>query len=328
MNLQNLLQRIYPTHRWRKRIIIAAKILVVFAAMYILGTEIRGRALLDILNELHWDSRQKTLLTIFMLLAFINMGLDAFLWKSISAVNQKVSFATALFHHLCSLSLASITPYNVGEFGGKQRQYQAPLEKLKAVYLTYVFRFVKMSARNLVGALSLLYLVQHDVFIWVSQWQAVFILIIALVIVVVYFQQERIIPIISGIVVLGKKIFLPLGRILPSTGIKIRWLILGLLKFMVYPLQFLLALMIFEHDLVASISLMAMIWLYYSLSAFLPSIQAIDPLVKGGAGIFILTGWVSNPGTILLATTLVWFINVAIPAFIGALFFLKTKKPN
>ncbi|MCC5916248.1 MAG: hypothetical protein JJU02_02860 [Cryomorphaceae bacterium] len=320
------LRAIYPKPIWRKRIIISAKLLVAAAAIAVLLSEIQAKSLQNALERIHWNSSNIYWLLLFCVLAIFNLLADTVLWKSISAANQRVSLKKAMFHHIRSITLAIVTPYNVGEFGGKLRQYAAPIEQLKAVYLTYVFRFVKMSARNLVGALALVYLVNIGVFPSIHTWQANALLIIALCIAIFYFNQEKIIPLISGMVVLGRKYFLPLARIMPNPWTKTFWLFLGFVKFFIYPAQFGIALILFDNNLQLEPGLMSMIWLYYSLAAFLPSVQLVDPIIKGGAGVFILSGWVDNPATILLATTLVWFVNVAIPAFVGSTLFVRVKK--
>lgn len=314
-----------PPVLWRKWLVILAKMFVVSATLYVLFTRVNAKELWDVVGHPRAGDTEAPLVLFFVFLTVLNFLLDALLWKKISDANESVSLSKAAFHHLRSLALAVITPYNVGEFGGKYRQHTTAIAQLKAVYLTYIFRFVKMSARNLVGSFALLYLTFNKTLVLLNTGQALIIVLAAAVVVFIYFHMQRAIPLIANIPIRGKKYLLPLQRILPSMRSRILWLLLGIVKFLVYPSQFVLMLLLFAPSIDATYSLLAMVLVYYSVAAFLPSMQIIDPLVKGGAGVYILSS-VASSEVVVVAAALVWFVNVAIPAGVGALLFMRKSE--
>jgi hypothetical protein len=323
---KNLIEKYYPSPKFRKHLVLGIKIFVATAAIVFLADALANKRLERISFPAKWDFYHYYVLSLFFFFASINFFLDVLLWLRISVSAKKVEWHKAAFHHLRSITLGFITPYNVGEFGGKIRQYKEPTEQIKAVYLTYIFRYVKMSARNLIGSLALLWLVVTEKFLGIDNWQAIVIFTLAIGIVLLYFKMERIVPLISGLVVLGRKYFSPLARITMKPGKKFVWLIYGSLKFLVYPSQFVLALVFFDSTLNFSLNLLMLSLVYYSVAAFLPSAQVIDPVVKSAAGVFVLSGSVAYPESIVVATTAVWAANVAMPAFFGALFFFFDRK--
>ena len=319
------LQKFLPSAAWRKHFILFAKLLVFSTTVFIVVKEVNAKSIGALVQNIFSAESRSILFLWFFLLSLLNLFLDALLWKRISDVNEVVGLRRAAFHHLRSLALAIITPYNVGEFGGKYRQHTAPIPQLKAVYLTYVFRFVKMSARNFMGSLALLYLIVRGVWRFMGTGESLIVVFLAVLAVAFYFNMHRIIPLIANVPISGKKYLLPLRRILPSILTRLIWFVLGLLKFLVYPTQFLLLLMAVDVDIAFSLSLMAMILVYYSVSAFLPSLQLVDPVVKGGFGMLVLTQWGISSELILLSATGVWLFNVAIPALVGGVFFMRLR---
>lgn len=319
------LQKFLPSAAWRKRFILFAKLLVFSATVFIVVKEVNAKSIGALVQNIFSPQSRPILFLWFFLLSLLNLFLDALLWKKISDVNESVGLRKATFHHLRSLALAIITPYNVGEFGGKYRQHTAPIPQLKAVYLTYVFRFVKMSARNFIGSLALLYLIVNGIWQFMGAGESLIVVFLAVLAVAFYFNMQRIIPLIANVPISGKKYLLPLRRILPSISTRIIWFVLGMLKFLVYPTQFLLLLMAVDVDIAFSLTLMAMILVYYSVSAFLPSLQLVDPVVKGGFGMLVLTQWGISSELILLSATGVWLFNVAIPALVGGVFFMRLR---
>lgn len=319
------LQKHLPSAVWRKRLILFAKLLVFSATVFIVFMEVNAKSVGALIQHMFSADNRPLFILWFFVLSLLNLFLDTLLWKKISDINEGVTLKKAAFHHLRSLALAIVTPYNVGEFGGKFRQHTAPIPQLKAFYLTYVFRFVKMSARNFVGSLALLYLIGGGVWHFIGVGESLLVVALAVLVVAFYFNMHRIVPLIANVPISGKKYLLPLKRILPSVSTRMIWFALGILKFFVYPAQFMLLLMAADSGLAFSFTLMAMILVYYSVAAFIPSVQLADPVVKGGFGILVLTQWGIGSNLIFLSATGVWLFNVAIPALIGGVFFMRLR---
>ena len=66
----------------------------------------------------------------------------------------------------------------------------------------------------------------------------------------------------------------------------------------------------------------------YFLSSSLPSFQFLDFAVKGSVAVYYLSKLGINEWLVVFVTTLMWFLNVVLPIFIGSFYVLafKTKK--
>ncbi len=66
---------------------------------------------------------------------------------------------------------------------------------------------------------------------------------------------------------------------------------------------------------------------FFWVMAIIPSVAIADLGVRGEAAIYFLSSFstLTNPIAILLSTTLLWIINLILPALIGCFFVFKMK---
>jgi hypothetical protein len=95
-------------------------------------------------------------------------------------------------------------------------------------------------------------------------------------------------------------------------------------RYIIFLLQFYL-LMLFFHSGILFHEAVISIALTYFVSSVIPSFALAEIGVRGSAALFFAGLFVDNGVAILSATVLLWIINLAIPAIVGAGLFIRTK---
>lgn len=263
---------------------------------------------------------------LFIVLSVLNFTIDVYLWASISKGTHRLRFSHYARHHLISMSMGFITPNNIGEYGGKLRQFDAPISKVKGVLLAFHFRTVKTVARNILGFIAVLWLYTYQENFFLKGWHIFIFLTVVSFHFLFYWNIESFLPLISNISIQGKNYFQPLLRIRVSDIQKVFWIGLSALKFTVYTLQLTLLILAVLPENYSFIELWSYVAFYYSLASYLPTILIFDPIVKGAVGILLLKDLNLSDWTILTSITMVWAANVALPSVLGSLLWVRRNQ--
>ncbi|MFN4299255.1 MAG: hypothetical protein ACK4EX_05915 [Thermaurantimonas sp.] len=267
------------------------------------------------------------IIPIFILLSLANFFLDVLLWSFISKGSHKLRFWHYARHHLISLSLGFITPNNIGEYGGKMRQFEAPLAKLKGFFLAFHFRTVKTVARNIIGFFAT-YLLFYTTDSFLKEWHLYLFFFVVFIHLLFYWNIENFLPLLTNISIRGKNYFQSFLRIRISSFEKIKWISLSAVKFFIYTSQLSIVLLSIGSSGAHFFTIWLYVAFYYSLAAYLPTILVFDPIVKGAVGIFLLKQLHLSDWSIFTSVTLVWTTNVALPALVGSFLWAGRKRLN
>ena len=103
--------------------------------------------------------------------------------------------------------------------------------------------------------------------------------------------------------------------------------LLSSLRYLVFSYQFILMLEFFGVSL-PYFEAMRYIMLIYLVMAVVPSIALSELTVRGSVALYFLSPVAANPAGILAATSVLWMINLAFPAILGALsvFYFRLSK--
>lgn len=305
----------------RREVNISIKYAVTIACFYILFKRLNES---DFKPEI-WTNSAHYFYTFiaFFVLSLLNFFLDVYLWALISKGSHKLRLSHYARHHLISMSMGFVTPNNVGEYGGKMRQFDAPISKVKGFLLAFHFRTVKKVARNVIGFLAVLNLLTtHDDF-FLTIWHILFFAVVVLVHFLFYWNIEYFLPYISKISIQGKNYFQLFLRIKIPYINKLKWIGLSALKFTIYTTQLTLLLIAVVPDNFLFFETWYYVAFYYSLASYLPTVLAFDPIVKGAIGILLLKQLNIDDWSILTSITFVWMANVAVPSIIGSLLWTR-----
>lgn len=253
---------------------------------------------------------------IFLFLTLLNHGLDALSWQIIQRIVMPLRFLTALTQNLKCLGLAFITPANTGELAGRYFLQNSPENKKRALFLTFWMHLPKLTSKLLISIPATALLLKHyhyfnntSLYISGAIWLAILL---------GYFNARWVLRKLSNLKI--KK--WPLGDYIighrPTLLEKTKILAWAGLRFAAYNMQLgilLIALSAQEPSPYFWLSIPA----FYLVATVIPSVNAIDFVVKGFIAVYFFQYFFQNEAVVVMASTGVWLINMAIPALAGLL---------
>lgn len=284
-----------------------------------------------------------TLLSLSILLMPANWLIEAIKWRYLIHENEEISLKTSIRAVLAGLSISSISPNRVGEFFG--RLFVLKETKFwQGVFITFIGSLAQTLTTLSVGVLSLLYFFFscrscfNAISIpisWISLFLWISILGIALSF-TLYFRIRWFIKFIPSSWVKIRKY----SEILNTFSFKKLFLtsVLSLLRYTVFSLQFVILLWALNVpiSLLHALLLVSIIFLLNTIS---PSIALLELGVRGSITILVFSTYFNTFHTglfvfdleVLLASSLIWLINILAPSaiglfFIGDLRFFKSTK--
>ncbi len=247
----------------------------------------------------------------FVLLLFL-MGLNWFIesikWKFALKNIQKISLKTAISSVLAGISTGIFTPNRVGEFVGKIFFLEEDSRE-KAISVNIIASYSQLLVTILLGTFALL----------VASSSVLILVVVFLV--VMYINITKIINWSINklnISFLGKVEFTN------KTDLGILFLF-SLFRYLVFLVQFIVSLKLVGININLFVSIKS-IAAYYLYLAAIPTYAWSELGVRGALAVKIFDTVTNNPLQILSASSLLWIVNIALPALIGLFFLLKEKK--
>ncbi len=274
-------------------------------------------------------SSDATLLTIVVfILMFINWSVEAVRWNSLLRKVEYVSFPEALKATFSGITFALFTPNRIGEYAGRVL-FINTVSRWRVLIVTTIGIYAQLLSTILFGTLGLAYVmlvsgVLHSTFY--IEWTVIILLIIsAILLFVLYFNISLIENLLERFSVLSKvKVYLKVLLHYSSKEL-LNVLSLSMLRYVVFNIQYLLLLKIFniQIPLVEGSALIATIFLVQTI---IPSIAIAEAGIRGNVALFFLTPYSSNQLGIVSAAWGLWLINLVIPAVIGMILILINRR--
>lgn len=264
-----------------------------------------------------------------VLLMWVNWSLEALKWKLSVKPVQVVSFNKALQAILSGVSFSVSTPNRIGEYLGRVL-YMNEGNRLKTISITIVGSISQLIITLLAGLIGLVLLRQEilDRQLMSAIWMNVVVygvLTVLTGLLLFYFRLSWLIRWLDRIP--GMKRFAYLVEALEDfhPAMLLRLLLLSLLRFGVFILQYWLCFQLFDVQLSGSQTLWT-ISVAFLVMAVIPTI-AIAELAQRGKVVIAITGiYSANELGMTFATAGIWFINLIVPAIIGSLLILRMRK--
>jgi hypothetical protein len=276
------------------------------------------------------NSGFRLLLILAFLLMPLNWGIEALKWQLLINYVEKVNFFSALRSVLTGISMSLFTPNRVGEFFG--RVFTLKLnDPLKGVLLTIAGSVSQLMATLLFGLFaSLFYIRKYLEFEETWQWFffagiALFAFIISLLMVMLFLRA----PVLSARMHLlirpgWKRIHeyvAVLQTVRRNTLLKV--LLISMSRYFIFSTQFFLLLRAFDLD-IPFFDAFTLISMTYFVMTAIPTVALVDIGIRGSVAIYFIGSYFPDntlvATRILSATTLVWILNLALPALLGLLF--------
>lgn len=288
-----------------------------------------GYLLFTIKNEPILDVLKQTEITHFYylvtasLLTLANWGLESKKWQLLIQPIQTISFFTAVKSVLAGLTTGLLTPNRLGNFIGrlafvkKENHNQAIVNTL----IGNLAQFVSTLLIGLIGFLTLLYL-QFDIL------NSKLIIIISVLLTgvgfLLYFKPATInISPINKLFSDKTKASIQQVECTPKV-LKIKILSLSVLRYVVFCIQYYLLFLTFAPS--TPILFFGLITSTFLITTLIPSFFFGKLFVRESVAVFIFSLAYIDTTLVLLVAFLLWLINLAIPAIIGSIIWLKQKQ--
>ncbi len=265
------------------------------------------------------------LLLVFILM-LINWGVESYKWKlSINKITQ-ISFFKAYTAIFSGISVSIFMPNRTGEFLGRIF-YLKPENRVKGAIASIITSYSQLVATIIFGSIgiSLLYifypsniLTQNNIN-WLIN---IPVYIVATISTLIYFKITWFSYFFEKWHFLKK--YSNSIKFLNSYNINelSTFLFLSFIRYIVFLLQFYFLILVFNVEISFTQCLIASTITFYA-STIIPTFAIAEIGVRGSVAVIIF-GFFSNMySEIILASTLLWVINIGIPAIIGNIFVAK-----
>jgi hypothetical protein len=287
------------------------KLLIVVGAFYFCYLQLANN------DKLDWDKflvllqKNKSFsgISFILFLSFLNRFLEILKWQNLVKTIKIISISEATKQVLAALTLGIFTPVGVGEYAGKALYFDKKSTK-KIIFLNLICNGIQIVATVFFGAIGLLIL---GFGFWV----------LGLIVAFLIFFLVSLLS--KKIKIKGYSIedFLVRIKEIPK-DIQRRNILFGFCRYLVFSHQYYFLFLGFDVN-VDYCSMMATITTVYFLASIVPSFQFLDFALKGSLSIYFFGLLGVNEWVVVFVTTLMWFLNIVLPALIGGFYVLNFR---
>lgn len=252
----------------------------------------------------------------------LNWIVESLKWQTLLATFSPQRFSKTYLDVFAGVATSLITPNRLGNFIGRSLRLEQ-VTRTKAVLTTIHANLAQFIASVCFGLIGLFILGFEPPYVdeWAIKFAALGLLLLALVL---FFK-----PILID--------FNPLSRLYSvqvhaaiqhiqeeRLQLKVVVLMLSMFRYFIFLFQFYLLLLAFNVDGPVEIIIPA-IALVYLVTTIIPSLFFGKLFVREAAALYVLGSFGVSTPVILAAAFILWFINLAIPALVGAFVLIKKK---
>ncbi len=269
------------------------------------------------------------LLVFVLFLLPFNLGIETLKWKILVSKLESFPIKNALKSVLAGISTSIFLPGRTGEFTGRIFTL-TPGNRAKAIALSFSGNLSQLLLTLSLGITGLLFF-HNEVEIPFFDNLVIYILLLSILITIMFFIYIS--PwIVDYILRLFPKTNRKFGKYFTgyyslNKKVLITILVLSFLRYCVFTMQFFLALRLCNVDIPLYPGVAAIATVYLAL-AILPLATFNELAVRCSFSAIVIGILSSNVMGIIIASSLIWFINLAIPALIGNYFIWKTKNES
>ena len=286
------------------------------------------------------------LIYIFLLM-FVNWGLEAQKWKYLIGKFEHISFFQSFKAVFSGVTVSVFTPNRIGEYFGRVFILKQ-LHPLKGVFITFIGSMGQLLSTIVFGLLALLFFMPRlfDISLFPNQliyWSIVILSLLCIFFLILFYLNFQYVSTLIERLIPHKyekiKRYTDIFKSYQSRELAFVFLF-SILRYMIFSLQFILLLLAFHIKLPASQYLILVPLIFFAITV-VPTIALSELGIRGSISLYLIGFFIENSGNldndtsvgIIAASTLLWVINLVLPAIIGALFvfnlrFLRPYKIN
>lgn len=261
------------------------------------------------------------------LMSFLNWGFEAKKWQILVNQVELISFKDAFKSVLIGLSFGFISQADLGDLAGKMVLIKHENRK-KSTGAVLLGGGIQTYISLLFGTLGLSYFM-INVFSSISTYEYVILFVCFLGIffgISLLYYRKNIDSFFDNFSFLA---FLkPFFIVLKSySNLEISQVFaLSFSRYLIFSLQFLIILFIFQIELPILV-LMMIIFLVFFVKTIVPSVSFLSDLgIRSMTSLYLFEFYKINSSIVIASTLTLWFINILLPVLIGAFVFLRLKK--
>ncbi|MFA4852857.1 MAG: lysylphosphatidylglycerol synthase domain-containing protein [Bacteroidales bacterium] len=268
------------------------------------------------------------------LLMILNWSLETWKWRYLIRKIEEVNFIKAFVAVLSGVTVSIFTPNRIGEYAGRVFILEKA-DRWEGVLITMLGSISQLLITVLAGLISFIFFANE--YIDMSGYPgyyfyglAFIIIILVVVLLLLFFNVSFLTGFINRLPGKFRKAR-HYGKIFSLYSVKelLYILLLSFARYLVFTTQFFLLLILFGVKMPYNQAFLMISMIYMIVAAF-PTFFLTEIGVRGSAAIYFIGMYfekhdfpVASNINILVATSVLWIVNLAIPALLGAIFVFK-----
>jgi uncharacterized membrane protein YbhN (UPF0104 family) len=310
------------TDKLRYQTLQVIKILVFVLMCFLIGYHVRNRvSLIHDFNRLLSDLqtvRVQEIIFIVFLLMILNWTIESFKWIKLVTSLQELSFLKSLRGVLTGVTVSFFTPNRIGEFAGKIVHLKTE-NRVKGALLAFIGSSAQLLITIQAGLIALA-LEQTKIPGLENPYNYTINIILifsSLILTLFWFNIPAIFPLVRRFKWSNK--YVEYFNVFNDLHWKELWIVylLSLFRYFVFSTQNYLLLSAFGVEIPFAECLM-LTSISFLLITAIPSISFGELGIRGGVNLAIFTTVTQDSTAILISTFSLWFINLVVPAILGA----------
>ncbi|MCF8257984.1 MAG: lysylphosphatidylglycerol synthase domain-containing protein [Flavobacteriales bacterium] len=299
------------------------KVVVALLAVWFIARELKLKeASTDLLDDAFFLLQRTRYdeMAMLMLAMLTNWMLEAYKWRVLISSIEDISLWKSLKAVFSGVTIAFFTPNRVGEYGGRVFHLDRA-DRIDAVLLTVVGSYAQLTVTIVAGLLAMtFYLPAHEGTGPLSSWQYGFVSLGMFALcgfLVLLFLNTRLLTVVLQKLQLPQSV-LSHVKVLEAHSPQslVRVLAASAGRYAIFTAQFYVLLRVFSVD-VGYADAMMMIAMTYFVMTGIPTIAITEVVTRGSVAVYFLSQVSDNTAGIVSASSVLWLINLVIPALFG-----------
>lgn len=271
-------------------------------------------------TQIKFSSSKYLLLLLASLLVFINWGLETSKWRLLILAIEKVDWFKAFKAVISGITISLFTPNRVGEFAARIFYLQRN-HRIKGILISIIGSVSQLCVTIVVGSFCFSYfLIQHQPFNSIERTLVAIVpFLLSGAMILLYYNMDLLRSLLLKIKN-GRqtRVYLNVFTLYNARQLT-TVLLLSIIRFLVFSLQYYLLFLFFDVNITFTISFLLSSSIFFVL-AIIPSVALAELGIRGATAIYFLKYYAANDLSVLASSYALWCINLALPALLGLLF--------
>jgi len=274
--------------------------------------------LVDTVSTSMQNPEKSKVFVIICVLMILNWFIETAKWKLLLKYISPAGWLVCFRSVMSGVTVSILTPNRIGEFAGRVLHLDKGI-RVKAAIASIIGSMNQLLITVLAGGIGLIF--SMGLFVTDAKMVRIFIILVLIgmgVVSYIYFRIPALTKLIQKISALRKITLYTAIFEKYTIWTLIKLSLLSAFRYLVFSLQFILMLHWFDINIPWQDAMNAISIMYLAL-AIVPSIALSELTIRGSVALYFFSAYSGNSSGILAATSMIWLINLVVPAVIGAL---------